>query len=309
MQKIRCQPCPEGYVIRDSRGVALVLTLVVLAIITAMVVEFAYGVYTGTNALMNWKAMQKLSLAAESTVKITSRLIDENRSRNYTYPGSVVLSYEKPVEDFNGTIIIRIEDENARFNLNKLVSQNGMIDEWRYKSFVRLIAALGLQPQIADRIVDWIDPDNEPRLSDSESMAKNGYLDSVDELLVIPGIDRTIYDKLVPYVTIYGNSDSQININGAEVPVLMSLSDSISRETAERIVKYRQNAPFEAKENLRNVTGISNLVYTPIVQYITVKGTAFRILLTTEESGIRRIIDTVLDISGSGTVVKYWKET
>ena len=68
-----------------------------------------------------------------------------------------------------------------------------------------MLKALNLKADIADRIVDWIDPDAEPRLRDSENSAKNGYLDSIDELLLIPGIDRESYERLVPYVTIYGS--------------------------------------------------------------------------------------------------------
>ena len=49
---------------RDNRGMALVLTLLVVAILSGMVVEFAYGVYISTNALHNWQTAQRLSLAA-----------------------------------------------------------------------------------------------------------------------------------------------------------------------------------------------------------------------------------------------------
>lgn len=276
----------------------------VLAIITAMVVEFAYGVYTSTNALYNWQILQKLSLVSKSVVKIASKTLAENtRIRDYTYPGFLVLSYEKPVEDFDGTVILRIEDENSKFNVNSLVYPNGQLDVSAYNSFVRLLKALGLPQHIADRTVDWIDPDKEPRLSDSEKVSKNAFLDSVDEILLIPGIDRASYDKLLPYVTIYGNG--LININGAEVPVLMSLHDSITKEMAERVIRYRETTPFELKGNITKVTGFESI---GISLPITVKGSAFRIIPTATEGNIKKVIETVLDVSSSNTVVKYWKE-
>lgn len=276
----------------------------VLAIITAMVVEFAYGVYTSTNALYNWQILQKLSLVAKSVVKIASKTLAENtRIRDYTYPGFLVLSYEKPVEDFDGTVILRIEDENSKFNVNSLVYQNGPLNVSAYNSFVRLLKALGLPQHIADRTVDWIDPDKEPRLSDSEKVSKNAFLDSVDEILLIPGIDRASYDKLLPYVTIYGNG--LININGAEIPVLMSLHDSITKEMAERVIRYRETTPFELKGNITKVTGFESI---GISLPITVKGSAFRIIPTATEGNIKKVIESVLDVSSSNTVVKYWKE-
>ena len=63
---------------RDNRGMALVITLLVVALLTAVVVEFAYGVYISTNALHNWQAAQRLSLAAKSATRLGARLITEN---------------------------------------------------------------------------------------------------------------------------------------------------------------------------------------------------------------------------------------
>ncbi|MBM4137462.1 MAG: general secretion pathway protein GspK, partial [Nitrospira sp.] len=276
--------------IRNSEGIALVLTLMVLAIITAMVVEFAYGVYTSTNALYNWQILQKLSLVSKSVVKIASKTLAENtRIRDYTYPGFLVLSYENPVEDFHGTVILRIEDENSKFNVNSLVYQNDQLNESAYNSFVRLLKALGLPQHIADRIVDWIDPNKAPRLSDSEKVSKNAFLDSVDEIQLIPGIGGENYKKLLPYVTIYGNG--LININGAEIPVLMSLHDSITKEMAERVVRYRETTPFEVKGNITRVTGFESI---GLSLPITAKGTAFRIISTATEGNIKRVIESVL---------------
>jgi hypothetical protein len=47
----------------SESGMALVMTLMILALITSLVVEFAYGVYTTTAALQNWKDSQRLSLS------------------------------------------------------------------------------------------------------------------------------------------------------------------------------------------------------------------------------------------------------
>ena len=45
----------------DQSGMALVITLLALVLITALVVEFSYGVYTSTNALYNWRDSQIFS--------------------------------------------------------------------------------------------------------------------------------------------------------------------------------------------------------------------------------------------------------
>ena len=53
-----------------------------------------------------------------------------------------------------------------------------------------------MTPEIADAIVDWVDPDDNPRPSGAESSdysdkgyrAKNGPLNSMDELLLVKGV-------------------------------------------------------------------------------------------------------------------------
>jgi len=297
---------------RDNRGMALVLTLLVVAILSAVVVEFAYGVYISTNALHNWQTAQRLSLAAKSATRLGARLITENASLypSYTYPGQMEITQKIPFEEIDGTISLRIEDENSKFNLNSLVSRNSLRNDFAYYSLIRMLKFLNLKTEIADRIVDWIDPGTEPSLHDSENSAKNGYLDSIDELLLIPGIDRESYERLVPYVTIHGvaqGSPAQININGASIPVLMSLSADMSAGMAERIVRYREVSPFAAAGDISRVTGFDNLEMP--LAYMTVKGTAFHVLATAQAGNIKRIIESVIDISsGRSRVVRYWKE-
>jgi general secretion pathway protein K len=157
-------------------------------------------------------------------------------------------------------------------------------------------------------VADWIDEDSEPRLPGSETGAKNSALISVDELLLIPGIDRKDYDKLLPYITVHGDRNApQININGAEAPVLMSLSDSVTEELAKRIIAYRENTPFIEKSKIVYVSGLENTGIS-LTNKITVKGENFSIKSTAASGGVKRIIETVIDTSSSPAVIRYWKE-
>jgi general secretion pathway protein K len=292
--------------VTNNRGMALVLTLMVVAIITAMVVEFAYGVYINTTALYTWQTSQKLSLAAKSATRLASKLISE-RSRSSFTSGFYEISQKIPYDDPDGIISIRIEDENAKFNLNSLVNPIGTRNETAYASFIRLLNALSVKTEIADRIVDWIDPNSEPWLQDSENGAKNGKLDSVDEILMIPGIDSESYEKLSPYVTIYTDITGLygININSAGVPVLMSLSDSINKDLAERIVTYREVTPFGKASDMQYVGGIGS-IWMSFQQYVTFDGTAFKVMATAQSGDVKRIIESVIE--GNTKTVKYWKE-
>ncbi len=296
----------------DNRGIALVLTLLAVAIITAMVVEFSYDVYVDTNSLYNWQNSQKLSLAAKSAVRIGPVLIKEMIAMKGYTPGSFEMSEKIPFPGLDGTVTLRIEDENAKFNLRTLVKQNGQLNQEAYPAFVRLLTALHLKTDLADRIVYWINPLLEPELKTPENVSKGSDPDSIDELLLVPGMDSKSYEQIRPYVTIYGSGS--ININGADIPVLLSLSPAIDEGMAENVIRYRKGTPFVTTADIKNVMGFESL-YMSLSGFTNMKdsspplictqGTAFRIIATAQSGELKRIVDTVVDSNGN---VLYWKE-
>ena len=300
-------PARHEGLFQNSKGIALVLTLMVLAIIFAMVVEFSYEIYISTSALHNWQISQRLSLLAKSGVKLATTTVGDRALRYpYTYPGILEISPANPLEGYAGILSLRVEDENSKFNLKSLIFPNGTLNAEARNSLMRLLKALGLNPEIADRIIDWVDPDKEPRLQDSENGAKNRNLDSLDEILLIPGIGKENCERLLPYVTIYGSD--VININGAQIPVLMSLSDSIDKGMAERVIRYRENLPFERPTDILKVAGFET-IGQKLMGRISVQGTTFRIISTAREGDIKRVIESVIEMPGESSLVRYWKET
>jgi general secretion pathway protein K len=296
---------------QSQRGVALVLVLAIMAIITAMVVEFADEVYTANAALGNWRDARRLSLIARSGVTLQAEMIKDNQNRyDYTYPGTTETFLTSPTKNFNGSIFVKTEDENAKFNLNAVISPNGTLNVKIYEAFKRLLASLALDERIADKVADWIDPDHEQRLPASEESAKNASLDSVDELFLI--VDAASANKLLPYVTVYGignvNRDV-VNINTASSFVLMALDDAMTQELAERIISYRSLEPFGKASDIVKVAGFEGALGQSLMGRITVKATNFRITSIAEENRIKRILECVIAKSGSSFIVMYWKET
>jgi len=290
----------------NSEGMALVLTLMILTLITAMVVEFAYGVYTSTSALYNWRDSQRLSFVAKSGVVMAVNTISgAPYSELYRYLGREIPVPGIP-EGFNGSFVIRAEDENSRFNLNSLRNADSM------KEFKRLLANLGLDELIAERVADWIDPDSDPWLRDSEEGTKNAFMDSVDELLLIKGIDRQTYGKLSPYVTVYGfvgMEDRRININTAAIPVIMSLNENgmITREMAERLVRSRELEPFNSTSEVTRAGIEENML---LRNFVTADPPVnFRITSVSEENKIKRVIEGVVKVTrGSQGTILSWRE-
>ncbi|UCE78946.1 MAG: type II secretion system minor pseudopilin GspK [Nitrospiraceae bacterium] len=305
--------CMIGTVYATSEsGMALVVTLMILALITALVVEFAYGVYTTTAALQNWKDSQRLSLIAVSGQHLAVKTLQEaDRLYTYTYPGKTEMPLPGIVEDFEGMVFVKVEDENAKLNINSIILANGLLNEHSYKSFRFLLRHLGIDEDIADIVADWIDKDSKPRLSISEENAKNDYMDSIDELLLLQRINPDIYEKVLPYITVYSMTKSKldmVNINTVSIPVIMSLDDRITEELAERIIDYREISPFEHAYDILKVAGFDD-IGKPLQAKIAVKATNFRIICIAEERNIKRVIESVIQLKNGGYRITYWMET
>jgi general secretion pathway protein K len=289
----------------NQQGIALIVTLLALVLITAMVVEFSYGVYTGTNNLYNWRDSQRLSVMATSGVNVMARVLKEAATiEEYRTQSEIEMPVVNPFEDFNGTITVRIEDENSKFNINSLVFSNGNLNTAVYHSFQMLLESLSLDKKIADRVVDWIDQNSEAMLPDSEAGVKNAALNSIDELLLMNGISRKDYDTLLPYVTVDKEREHLIiNINSAKKPVIMCLADGIDERLAQQVIDHRKINPFESAGELDSIIGTGKISAQIL---ITFKGTIFSVKSTASSDGVKRIIETVIDTYNKN--IQYWKE-
>jgi type II secretory pathway component PulK len=99
-----------------------------------------------------------------------------------------------------------VSDESAKFNLNALMK----LDPSGEAAYNVLMKLPNMTEDIADAIIDWMDPDSEVRTAGAENdqytglgyRCKNGPLDSVDELLLVRGVTPAL---------LYG---SDLNRNG-----------------------------------------------------------------------------------------------
>ncbi len=286
----------------SQKGSALVITLLILTILAALTVEFAYEVFISTSSFSNWSNAQKASLAAKSGQVLSSEYIKEMGSRSYTYPGEIMLPSKYAFGD-NTILIIKIEDETAKFNINSIIYQNGLTNEDAMDSLKKLLEYLNINKSLATTVADWIDPDHEPRITGSEENAKNSFLWNVSELILIDGVDEEIFELLKPYITVYGER-GEININTAKLPVLISLHNDMTETLAKKIIDYRDTSPFEARSDLQLVSGMET-IGNQILPRITVKSLYYRVVSQASVDEIIRIVETVIS---SSLTVQFWRE-
>jgi general secretion pathway protein K len=143
-----------------------------------------------------------------------------------------------------GLISATMRDRNGCFNLNNLVDAAGQADAPWPDKFRRLLGALHLDPNLADDVVAWMNP--QPGADDPYYLAqpvpyrqsKRGFV-HVSELRLVKGVSGAVYAALAPHVCALPRG-TRININTATVPVLMTIDGVGTEEMAQRIWRQGQ---------------------------------------------------------------------
>jgi len=227
-----------------------------------------------------------------------------------------------------GYFMTRIEDETGKIPLNKLVSGNEYNESVR-EMLVRLLTQreFGLTQQQAEEVVaaikDWIDADDEPTPGGAESAyyssltfpykAKNAPLDCIEELLMIKGISKEMFNEtkerpsLAKLVTT--DSDGMININTAPKLVLRALSAEITPEMADKMDEYRTKEGNDLSSNqwYRQVPQMETLdIHSNL---ITVKSSYFKIISTGKMNDMTKTITAVVQKTGDQSLqILKWRQ-
>ena len=190
--------------------------------------------------------------------------------------------HEPYVLDVEGVEVqVRIVSEAGKWNVNSIDPH--MLE--------KVLTACGLEygtqtTRVANSILDWIDEDDLRRIEGAETPyymglehaypAKNGPLESIEELLLVQGVDGPLFQGadetpgLIDFLTVSGQG-STVDINSAS-PRSLALVSGIRQETVDSIVEQRSIRP------IKNMPDIAPLVdyrdYQQLTQYFDVLPTA-----------------------------------
>ena len=314
-------------ILRGRSGVALLVTLLILVLIVSLVWEiFRTGARAAQTGAYGRDSI-RTELVAEAGIAAARIALREDAKNNSHDTLDEVWSRPVPPIDLGeGTIRVFVEDEERKFNINRLILPNGHApDDQRLAVFRRLLEILEVDPSVADAVVDWLDKDDSPRVGGSESAyyqslpypykAKNDLFDTVEELRLVRGITPAVFGKILPFVTVH--SSGNVNLNTAPKQILMSLSagqdaadaGEIGESAADEILQFRKETPFQKVEEIGNVSSSLSDLYkrTRFRDLITVQGTAFHIRSTGELAGTVRTIDAVGIRAGNAIQWRYWR--
>lgn len=294
-------------------GFALVTVLLVVAILTAIVTDFIYSAYVASSRAGALRDSARAGLLAADGVALARAGLEELLRKD---PNIVIdetgLVFSKPLEDGLG-IAVRAVDEKSRASLRIAYPMTGALDQKAHGILERLLREQRDGEGLTDALADWIDNDGSPRPRGAEEhfykglerpyAPRNGFLESVEELMLIKGFTPEVFRAVGPYVTPY-SQDGLVNINTAPRPVLAALSEEMTGELADEMIRYRKNTPFTDRSQVMKVPGFEKTGFT-IQDRIATTSNIWRIYSRAKAGEVVREVEAVVRIGGG---VLYWRE-
>lgn len=301
--------------LRDQQGMALLLVLVIVALLSALLTEFSFSTLVDLRSAENFRDRTKAFYLARGGVEAARMILGQDRN-GYDHPSEPWGSLPTvPVGE--GTVGLKIEDLSGRLYLNNVVDSrsNPLAGYHRFLALCQEVLNVS-QPEakdMADSLMAWTDPDPAFVSPDDSYYAglsppyarKRGKLDTVDELLLVRHFDADKVQKLKDYVRVVG--DDTVNINTAPAVVLYAwqFSSGQSQQTLDdqdiaALVDYRAKTPFEKIQDLNLVPGIGSSWAGVWPQAsITVKGTVYQATSVGRINEVSRVAQAVIQKSGN----------
>lgn len=260
---------------RGNRGMALLLVLVIVALLTSLLTDLAFSTMVDMRLTETFRDSTKAYYLAKGGINAGRMIIQEDRN-NYD---SLDETWSKGVINYpvgEGSVTIRIEDQDGKLSLNGLVNKNSpqaiMTDRFYRLLVVMELDNLADPAELTAALIDWLDTGDDPYteihtdglslpVSGAEDTyylnqaqpygSKNGPLETLQELSLIKGFTAEIIKQISPHLTV--NGTAAVNINTASAEVLMALDLQISRDTAQTIIDYRQTEPIKSIAQLEEI--------------------------------------------------------
>ncbi len=232
-----------------QQGMAMLMALVLLAIASSLAVAIWYDNQLSIARINNVKNNYQAKHYSQGLLLWASDLLREDYAQDEYSHDSALDGWHQGirgmvVEDalLSGTLV----GLNGRFNVNNLVI-NGLESPRHIAYFKRLLLALELDVNLADKAVDWIDADQVPLPNGAEDFAylakSPSYQTSgkpfkhISELALLDGLSAENYQRLVPYVTVLPvlNQATYMNVNTMSPVMLNALDPKITKDMAMRL--------------------------------------------------------------------------
>ncbi len=212
----------------DEGGVALVLTLLIITLISVIVLDVNYLMRVDVHASANFRDGLRAYYMAKGGVNLTRELFSRNIQEWEELKRTLLTGTPQTLPLGDGEVTLRVIDETGKINLNALVIETAAGEQTSTGKALQaagqtatdpqeanpwiliaqdLFQRLGIDPLLVEAIVDWIDVDEVPigpggaesnyyRSLEKPYTARNGPMETIAELRLIRGFTDEVLLKL-----------------------------------------------------------------------------------------------------------------
>jgi general secretion pathway protein K len=199
---------------RSERGVALLIVMISIFVLTMLAGGFAYSMRVETQLARNANSEAQLEWLGRSGVEYARWVLAQQLNipqepydaLNQVWAGGVgglgtsnspLANVQHEIHLAGGSFTWKITDLESKININ--TATQPILDQ----AFLAMGVDAGDLTPTVNSILDWIDPDDTTRIQGAESeyyqgltppyFAKNGPIDDLSELLLVKGITPDLY--------------------------------------------------------------------------------------------------------------------
>lgn len=283
---------------KEYSGFVLVVVLCMVIMLGILLFGFNHKSRAGLLAVDDLRKSQLALNCARAGMNIAIAAVRDTEDMQANRKLWHLLSGEDAVCLGEGRCSITVTKESGRLNINLLKDGNDRINRTLIEQLLRLIDLLNRESsgdfhisyELVPSIIDWIDSDDEvtflPFIKHENSGAESDYysnltppyrcrnnpFETTEELLLVKGVTRQVFDRLQDFITVRG--DGAININWASKHIIQSLSDNMDPVLARMIIDRRKIEPFVSVIELRDIPGMTDSIYQAIEKVVTVSSPA-----------------------------------
>lgn len=271
-----------------SGGFALIIVLFVSAVLMLVVLQFAHSMQVYATVGANGVNDAQLRGALHAGLAVAERLLlddvvqDVDNEVDMDHLDENWAGEVPPIRLQGASASVTLVDESGKFPLPALVTYQfeenqivgSTVDPVRRQQLTIVFEEIGLEPDLVDVVVDWLDVDEEPEPRGAEGDdylpldhgSRNGPFASIEELELLRGFthDMVWGDPDDPDVlgladvcTVTPRPDGRANANTAPEPVLLALVPE--EDLARRIESERGRDPFVDDADLNDRVGDSRV--------------------------------------------------
>jgi general secretion pathway protein K len=307
-------------------GVALLVVLLAITLLTVVVLEFTDSSQVETHlALGGRNALQAYYLARSGVNAAEDILVlDAATDQNGADTDGENDIWARPLPPWpigDGTVVLQVTDETRRLDVNTLAAARRGDNRESIRVFANLFQILGLEASLLSAIVDWLDPNGDPETSPPGAeqpyylgltppvVVPNGPVHSVRDLLGVRGMSPEILARLEPYVTALpvetGTPSVKINVNTAPAEALLALAATRAKARAvvDRLIEARGEQTFASQGALQQaVPQLKGTIWSEIGDHVVYGSTYFRIQSVGTVGGVARGLTVVVKRNTSAPV-------